>query len=229
VRATAQFDAAAALIGLSDWDGATRLLEDFRRRFPTHPLQSEVDGKLAAAYLAQARWAPAAAEFERVSLKSADPDVARAALWQSVELYDKANDPGTAKAYERYLKRYPQPLDNAVQARWRLAKLTSGKDSTAWMNDIVRADATGGAARTPRTRALAAQATLVLAEPLYEAYRKIPLIEPLAKQLKLKKTKMEEVLKAYAAAADYGAAEASTAATFQTAALYQDFGRAMIS
>jgi hypothetical protein len=39
---------------------------------------------------------------------------------------------------------------------------------------------------------------------------------------------MEEVLKAYAAAAQDGAAEAVTAATFQTATLYQDFGKALI-
>ena len=36
------------------------------------------------------------------------------------------------------------------------------------------------------------------------------------------------MLKAYAGAADYGVAEAATAATFHTAALYQDFGRALI-
>jgi cellulose synthase operon protein C len=227
VRATAQFDAAAALIGLSDWDGATRLLEDFRRRFPTHTLQGEVDQKLAAAYLAQGRWAAAAGELERVAAK-AEPEVARAALWQAVELYDKAGDTGTAKAYERYLARYPQPLDNAVQARWRLAQLNRGPASTRWMQEVVRADATGGSARTDRTRALAAQAQLVLTEPQFEAYRKIALVEPLARQLKAKKAKMEEVLKAYAAVSDYGVAEATTAATFYTAALYQDFGKAMI-
>ncbi len=227
VRATAQFDAAAALIGLSDWDGATRLLEDFRRRFANHPLQGEVDQKLAAAYLAQGRWAAAAGELERVAAK-AEPDVARAALWQAVELYDKANDAGTAKAYERYLARYPQPLDNAVQARWRLAKLSSGTASTRWLQEVVKSDATGGSARTDRTRGLAAQAALALTQPQFEAYRKIALVEPLARQLKAKKAKMEEVLKAYAAVTDYGVAEATTAATFYTAALYQDFGKAMI-
>ncbi len=227
MRLSAQFDAAAELIGLSDWDGATRLLEDFRRRFANHPLQGEVDQKLAAAYLAQGRWAAAAGELERVAAK-AEPDVARAALWQAVELYDKANDAGTAKAYERYLARYPQPLDNAVQARWRLAKLSTGPASTRWLQEVVKSDATGGSGRTDRTRGLAAQAALALTEPQFEAYRKIALVEPLARQLKAKKAKMEEVLKAYAAVTEYGVAEATTAATFYTAALYQDFGKAMI-
>ena len=61
-----------------------------------------------------------------------------------------------------------------------------------------------------------------------KAYRKVPLIEPLARQLKLKKSKMEEVLKAYASASEAQAAEVTTAATFHTAALYQDFGKALI-
>ena len=227
VRATAQYDAATALIGLKDWAGAARLLEDFRTRFPTNPLQADVDAKLAATYLAQERWALAAGELERVAAK-AEPEVARAALWQAAELRDKANDAGTVRAYAAYLQRYPQPLEPAVQARWRLAQLSAGPAKLTWMRQIVQADAAGGDARTPRTRTLAAQASLALVEPLLGEYQKIALVEPLQKQLKLKKTKMEEVLKAYAAATEYGVADITTAATFHTAALYQDFGKAMI-
>ncbi len=42
VRANAQYDAAAALIAIKDWDGAIKTLEDFRHRFPNHALQPEV-------------------------------------------------------------------------------------------------------------------------------------------------------------------------------------------
>ncbi len=99
----------------------------------------------------------------------------------------------------------------------------------ALMKEIFRADQTGGSARTDRTRYLGAMAALALAEPSLDAYRKVALVEPLAKNLKLKKTKMEEVLKAYAVAADYGVAEVTTAATYHTAALYHDFGKAMLA
>ncbi|PTT86328.1 hypothetical protein DBR42_13715, partial [Pelomonas sp. HMWF004] len=50
VRATAQYDAAAALIGLKDWDAAATTLEDFRTRYPKHGLQGEVTNKLAFVY-----------------------------------------------------------------------------------------------------------------------------------------------------------------------------------
>lgn len=233
VRANAQYDAAAALIALKDWDGAARTLEDFRQRYPKHPLQGEVGGKLAVAYLERQQWAQAAGEFDRLATTSTDPKIARDALWQSAELYEKGNArPLAGKAYERYLKQYPLPLEPAMEARSRLLTLAKAEGNKArelaLTKEIVEADRNGGAARTPRTKALGGLAALALTEPTLEAYRKVPLVEPLAKQLKLKKAKMEEVLKAYAVAADYGVAEVTTAATYRTADLYQDFGQALI-
>ena len=68
-----------------------------------------------------------------------------------------------------------------------------------------------------------------MAEPTYDAYRKVALVEPLAKNLKLKKAKMEEVLKAYSVAANYGVADVTTAATYHIAVVYQDFGKALMA
>ena len=97
------------------------------------------------------------------------------------------------------------------------------------MKDIFNADQNGGSARTDRTRYLGATAALALAEPVAAEYRKIALVEPLQRQLRLKKTKMEEALKAYAVAADYGVADVSTAATYRIATIYRDMGKAMMS
>ena len=233
VRATAQYDAAAALIGLKDWDGAAGLLEDFRQRYPRHARADEVTAKLAAVYSGKSQWARAAAEFERLSLASKDTPLAREALWQAAELYDKAAArPQATKAFERYLAQNPQPFERALEARSRLAALARADGQAArhlaWMKDIFQLEQAGGAARTPRTRYLGASAALALAEPAFEAYRKVTLTEPLARQLKLKKGKMEEALKAYAVASDYGVAEIVTASTYHVAALYQDFGKALL-
>ena len=280
VRASAQVDAAAALIGLKDWDKAAGALEDFRRQQPGHPLQAEVAPKLALAYLELGRSSQAAAEFERVAAASADPEFARGALWQAAELHEKAaraaskaapapapmvhaarsvtrlatrkpaavapaapaapppasTSPLMAAAlqgYERYLQRYPQPLEFAVEARWRLAELTrldgQAAKAATWLQAVRQADLAAGGERTARTRTLGGQATLALAEPVLAEYRKVQLIEPLAQQLKLKKAKMEEALRAYAAASEVAIADVTTAATFHTAALYQDFGQALIT
>lgn len=233
VRATAQYDAAAAQLALKDWQGATATLEDFRRRFPGHALQPEVGKKLAVAYLEQAQWSSAAAEFERLAGDAKDPALARNALWQAAQLFDKAGDRrAAARAYTHYLAQYPQALEPAEESRARLAEFARSEGDSAraasLSRELVQADQAGGAARTPRTRYLGAMAALTLAEPAAAAYRQVALVEPLQTQLKLKKARMEEALKAYQLAADYGVADASTRATFEIASLYGDFGQALI-
>lgn len=239
VRATAQYDAAAALLTLKDWGGAARTLEDFRQRYPSHPLAGEVSGKLATAYLEEKQWARAAGEFERLAAAAPaagaapDPERSRAALWQAAELYEKAEVRASAqRGYERYLQQYPAPLEPALEARSRLARMAreSGQPARelALMKEVLQADQAGGEARTGRTRTLAAQAALVVAAPAVEAYRQVKLVEPLQKQLRLKKTRLEEALQAYALAANYGVADVATAATFHIASLYQDFGKSLI-
>ena len=250
VRATAQFDAAAVLIGLKDWDGAARSLEDFRQRYPNHALQEDVGAKLAVAYLEKGNWAKAAGEFERVALNHKDPKVVRGALWQAAELHEKAiakapdksadksadkagARAGAVKAYERYVKQFPEPLEPALEARFRMARMAkddgnSARELAEW-KEIFQVERSAGKARTDRTKTLGGMAALALTEPALEAYRKVALIEPLQKQLKLKKAKMEEVMKAYGVASEYGVAEVTTAATFHTAALYRDFGKALMS
>jgi TolA-binding protein len=234
VRATAQYDAAAAMLAMKDWDGAARTLEDFRTRYPKHPLQAEVAGKLAVAYVEKGNWAQAAGELEKLAAANKDPQMARAGLWQAAEMYEEAGVRApAARTYERYLALYPAPLEPAMEARYRLARLAredgNAARELALMKDVQRADLTAGAARTDRTRYLGGMATLALAKPLADDYRKVALVEPLKRQLKLKKDKMEVALKAYSAAADYGIAEVSTAATYQTAELYRDFGKALMT
>ena len=247
VRASAMVDSAASLLALKDWDAAARSLEDFRRQHPAHPLQADVAPKLALAYLELGRHALAATEFEKVasSASASDPELARGALWQAAELHQKVADTAAGgarpkapqlttaiKAWERYLQAHPQPLEPAVEARWKLATLTRQDGqlprSVAWVRAVQAADRDAGEARTVRTRTLGGQAALQLIEPLLQAYKQVPLIEPLQKKLKLKKSKLDEVLKAYASAAEVGVAEVTTAATFHTAALYQDFGKSLI-
>ena len=234
VRAAAQYDAAASLIALKDWDSAARTLEDFRTRFPNNPLQADVSSKLAVAYTEKGQWAGAAGEYERLAATNKDPKIARDALWQAAEFYEKAGSRApAAKAYERYLAQNPQPLAPAVEARYRLAKIAKDDGNPtrefALMKDIFNADQNGGPARTDRTRYLGAGAALMMAEPVADAYRKVALTEPLQKSLKTKKAKMEEALKAYSVAADYGVADVTTAATYRIALVYRDFGKALMA
>jgi cellulose synthase operon protein C len=194
----------------------------------------DASSKLAVAYLAKGRWSEAAGAFERVAASGKDPKLAQEALWQAAELHAKGNNrAASAKAYERYLKQYPEPFERAMETRHRLANVAkadgNAKREFELQREIFAADQRGGAARTDRTRYLGAMAALALAQPAVDDYKKVALVEPLQKNLKTKKAKLEEALRGYAAAAEYGVADVSTAATFHTAALFQDFGKAMLN
>jgi len=234
VVVTARFDAAAVLIGMKDWPAAAHALEAFRQAYPGNPLQDDVTNKLAVVYTESSRWAPAAAEYERIAARKGDAELARAALWQAAEFYDKAADAAaTVRVYESYIKAYPAPLEPAIEARHRLAEAARKQGNSARVlalqKEIQQADQAGGAARTDRTRYLGATAALELAQPVYAEYQKVKLVEPLKKQLKLKKARLEDVLKAYAVAAGYGVADVATAAAFHTAELYREFGEALMA
>ena len=235
VRANADFDAAALLIKDKQWDRAVSVLEGFRRNFPQSPLQAEVTRNLAVAYTESNHPGKAAVEFERIAQTPGEsPDVQREATLQAADLYDKAGDtPKSRSMLEAFVKHFPQPLNPAMEARNKLSLITAKAGDFGardyWLKDIIAADRAAGAARTDRSRALAAKATLTLAAPVRDEFRRIKLVVPLKKSLAEKRKAMEAALKAYEQAADYQVTEVTTAATFESAELYRQLGKDLMS
>ena len=235
VRTNADFDAAALLIDEKKWAEAIVVLEGFRRSFPQSPLQADVTRKLAVAYSASDQPGPAAVEFERIAQSPREtPDVQREATLQAAQLYDKAGDTARSRAMlETFIKRFPQPLNPAMEARSQLAGMAAAAGDTAgrdrWLKEIIAADHAAGAARTDRSRLLAARASLTLAAPLREEFVRIKLVAPLKKSLAEKRKAMEAALKAYTQAADYQVSEVTTAATFESAELYRQLAKDLMS
>jgi TolA-binding protein len=235
VRSNADFDAGALLIDQKQWDRAIVVLEAFRRNFPDSPLQADVNRKLAVAYSESNQTAAAAREFERIAQSPSEtPAVQREALLRAADLYEKSFDIVHARAMlELFVKRFPLPINPAMEARNRLALMAEKSgDSTEydhWLREIIAADRTAGAARTDRSRALAAKATLTLAEPIRDTFMRIKLVVPLKKSLAEKSKAMEAALKAYTEAADYQVADVTTAATFESAELYRQLGKDLMS
>jgi len=233
IRPAALFDAATLLLNNQRWGEAVDLLGQFRREFPGHAFNGDVTTKLAVALREAGRPAEAAAEYERIAADGPDgatPDVRRAALWQAAELYASAGQAGNeARVYEDLVARFPEPPAEALEARFRLATLAGAEGNwparKRWLESLVAADA---AARTDRSRFLAAGAAIELARPKRDAFMATALTAPLKQSLKLKKTFMEQALAAYGAAADYGVADVTTAATFETAELYYQFSRDLL-
>jgi TolA-binding protein len=240
ISANAQFDAATALINQGDWSRAIGVLEQFRRAHPGHELEPEVNKKLAVGYQETGHGLEAAAEYERIAArKEESAEVRRSALWQAADLYLQATKNGPAAAtlattaYSNYVTQYPQPFDQAIEARQHLADLAAtAKDSRAqarWLTDIIQTDKSAGAARTERSKYLAARATLITMRPDVEAFNATKLTAPLNKSIKQKRAAMDAVLKTYGQALDYGVAEVTTEATFGMAELYRQMSIDMLA
>ena len=230
IVSTARYDAAAGLIQLEDWPRAIDVLVDFRERYPDHELASDVTAKLALAYLTSGANVLAANEFDRIASADGSPEVRRDALWQAAELYAGAGEIAAARAtYARYVEQYPDPINEAIEVQFTLAELATEMDDyperMRWLSAIVEADGRAGVARTDRTRYLAAHAALELSIPARDAFNAVRLVVPLEDSLSLKRERMERALEAYGAAADYGVAEVTTAATFEIANLYHSLSR----
>jgi TolA-binding protein len=234
IVATAEYDAAAGLIALKDWQGASQVLEAFRKRYPKHPLQKEVPQKLALAYVESGQWARAAAEFDAIAKKGTDPKIREQALWQAAELYGKASRKElSANVYKRYIKLFPGRFERTMEARFRLTEIYDTPSERSvyyyWLRELVKGAADNAGQRTDRAQFLAAKAAFLLAEPRYQDFRRIRLVVPLKKSLKKKKQRMELALKAYGRAAEYGVAEFTTASTYRIAELYHSLGQDLLA
>ncbi|CAN5228736.1 tetratricopeptide repeat protein [soil metagenome] len=233
VAAAAKFDAATLLMAQQDWPRAADMLERFQRAHPEHPLSREVMRKLAVVYLRSGRELLAAGLLERISKDDETPaETRRDALWQAAELYQAAgHDTSAAAAYERYVARFPLPFDPAMEARKRLADMASDDVAVRarWLEAIVAADAAADAARSDRSRSLAAQAALALAGQQRDAFAAVRLAIPLDQSLKRKKARMKQALEAYARASEYGVAGVTTAANYQIADLYHALSRDLLA
>jgi TolA-binding protein len=229
IRVTAEYDAAAALINLQAWDRASSVLEEFRRDYPDSEFSDDVTQKLAVTYLESGRSGEAAGEFVRIAnAPGATDDVRREALWKASDLYKNSASVAQEKqVLEDIVSRYPEPIAESVEARFRLLEIAEADNDQATraqiLRDLVRVDATAGAQRTDRTRFLAAKASLELAEPVRRSFMVMKITQPLAESMELKKSLMEDVLKAYGDAAAYGVAEVTTAATFRLGEVYKQF------
>ena len=226
----AQYDAAAELIKMKDWPRAIGVLEAFRSSYPKSRQQSDVTAKLAVAYMEAGRTTAAAAEFERIAAAKDQPAAVRLeAMGIAADQYEKSGDAAkTVALLEQTVTQFPEPVAERIETRQRLADMAAKAGDTArvtyWQKEIVKADADAGAARTDRTRYLAAKSSLALAAPARDTYRGVKLTAPLTKTLAAKRRALDVALGGYKSAAAYNVAEVTTQASFEIAELYRQLG-----
>jgi TolA-binding protein len=234
VAATGQHDAAALLFNSAEWSAAARAYETFLARWPGHELAPGAQVSLAAALVELGDHARAAPALAAVSaLPGESEEVRRAALWQAAELYEAGGEAVQAEQVLReYLQRFPQPADAALEARHRLAGFAARRDDMPerrrWLDAIIKAHHDAGAGATPRSRTLAASASLELAMPVVERFAALPLDPPLERSVPEKAARMRAALEALGTAAAYGVAEVTTESAFRMAELYRGMATALL-
>jgi tetratricopeptide (TPR) repeat protein len=233
IAASAEYDAGAALMHLEDWGEAAKVFDDFRTAHPDNELGQEATKQIAYAYREGGQLSQSAAEYERVGAESEDPELRREALLLAGDLYEQASQADRALAvYERYVEQFPQPLDVAVETRYKMAQMYRKQPDDARYREelarIVDIDAAAGADRTDRTRFLAAQSALVLAQTLYEQFAQVQLTQPFEQSLKEKQKRMDTALEAFGKLVDYEVGEVTAAATYYMAEVYSGFSRSLM-
>lgn len=234
IIATAEYDGAAALIALEDWPRAAGVLENFRRTFPGHALEADVDKKLAVAYEKDNKPLFAAQAFARIARRTSEDGATREeAAWRSASLYDNAKDAGAAaQAYDYYIKAFPAAFDRNVEARSRLVEFArrsgNAQQLSAALREQIAHNDGAGARATERSRALAAKASLELGRIAAAETQSVAITAPLDKSLARRKQSMQQALAWLDKSATYGYADVVTAATYETGRLYQTFGRALL-
>jgi tetratricopeptide (TPR) repeat protein len=233
IRPNAEYDAAAALMKVQDWTAAASVLDKFRAAFPNHELNAEATKQLAFVYREGGESSLAAGEYERVAAEAQDPELEREALLSAGELYEQSKDTArTLEVYERYIAKFTQPADVAIETRHKVAEIYRERGDDARYREqlaaLIAADAAAGAERTDRTRYLAAQAGLVLAEPSYAAFTAVALVQPFEQNLKRKRELMDASLKAFEGLIPYEVADVTTAATFYMAEIYSSFSKSLL-
>jgi len=234
IRPTAEYDAAAALISLKDWSKAAEVLERFRKNYPKNKLLPDVTKKLAIVYKEDGRLLLAAAEFERIEKESKDDAVRREALQQAAELYEEAKDTDKALSiYTRYVKYFPKPVEYALEMRNKIANIYKQNNQkklyTKQLQLIVAIDLRAGKERTDRTRYLAANASLILAQPAIKRFKAVKLTKPFKKNLNKKKKRMKKAIDALTRLVDYEVGAVTAAATYEIAEIYFHFSRALMN
>jgi hypothetical protein len=128
---------------------------------------------------------------------------------------------------------FPQPVELNLETRNKIAVILKAQnDRISYLKEleaIVAIDASAGAARTPRTRYLAAKAGLVLAESNYEQFVAVRLAKPFEANLRKKRELMKTVTKEFNKLIDYEIGEITAASTFYLAEIYAHFSIALMT
>ena len=134
--------------------------------------------------------------------------------------------------YLGFVKQFPEPLEVAVETRFKIAELYEAtndrKRHEEQLRKIVAIDKAAGAAGNDSIRYFAAKSALVLTVATYDKFDAVKLVQPFDKNLAKKQKRMDEALAAFEGLVDYEVGEATAGATYYIAEIYFEFSQALL-
>lgn len=234
IAATGLYDAASLAVKNKRWPEAVFYLESFQALYPKHKFNKEATRQLSVAYLNANQTDKAAKQLEQLAKADENKEVKMTALWQAAKLYDDRGDvAGAIRSYREYAHAFPEPYPQNIEAMYRLTELYKQQRDFQkrffWQNRIKTQDAkTSDRVKTDRTNQLAAKTVLELAQQTRKEFSSVALREPLAKNLKKKKSQMQAAIKLYGQASSYNIGEVTTESTYSIGDIYREFSHALL-
>jgi len=233
IKETSDYDAANSFLEAEAWVEASVALKFYIKQYPKSPALDEIRKKQVLAYLQDGKQLEAAKIYTAISQHDQSKKTQREASWNAAEIYFNLNQQDSAiTALKNYIKQFPKPLEQAVEARQKIADIYEATANTKkrdfWLKQIIKVEKTATGSQTERIHFLAAKASLILAAPLFDAFNKVQLKIPLKKSLRSKKQRMKAAISAYRDVAKYQVAKFTTAATYYTAEIHRQLGQSLM-
>ncbi|MES2824289.1 MAG: tetratricopeptide repeat protein [Pseudomonadota bacterium] len=230
VRVAAQFDAATMLLDLKQWGRAIVELKELIALFPKHELTVMFPRKLAFAYEKNENWDLAAVSYLGLNKSDPDAEVRREGLFIAATMFEKIkNYTAAIEHFKSYDASYAKPFSTQMEARYHLVliyeKLSDITNQLSWQKGLIDGDQNAGDQRTDRSRWLAAWANIKNGDYYADQFAANKLYLPLVKSLPAKNKVLENSIKQYQLAADYGILEFVTMSSYKIARLYQQFSK----
>jgi len=234
IRFAAEYDAATLYVQMKEWNSAVGILTGLQKKYPNKKSYKQgIVSKLALSYTESGKFDKAAAQINILSSMTKNPEERRALVWESAEMYEKANYKKQAvKQYDLYIKKYPRPFAQYVEAHHRVAEYYKSKKSfkthKKWLKKLIQVEKKGADKRTERSQYLAASASFDLAKPELSYFKAVKLNRPLKKNLSIKKKRMKAAISAYKKVLVYKVAEFTTASTYYMGDIYKHLAESLM-
>ncbi|MBI3994887.1 MAG: tetratricopeptide repeat protein [Nitrospirae bacterium] len=232
VAPVALFDAAGLAVSRNDQAGALLGFTTLLREYPSSNYGPHAVIQVGKIHEQNGRLREAAQEYESVVKFSRDRKTVGEMLLAAGRLYEQLGDWAKAGAsYGLYLDQYAGEFQPVVETTFRLAwaRWQQGRRQEAQtiLQAIIDRYGQGDAAESPAGYYVA-KARLLKADGLMAQFDDVKLVSPLEKNLARKKKLLKEVLEEYAQAADFNAAEITTAATQKIGMIFEKFRTALL-